>query len=107
LKAKHVIHAVIMGQDLKASESSIRGATRSSLQAAEKKGINSIAFPALGTDTGGLSPHVAAKAMLEETIAFLENSRTIRQILFVLQDQNAYDAFRKQVEAIFSIHKTR
>lgn len=102
LKAKHIIHAAAMGQDLRASEKSIRTATRNSLQFAEEKGLQSLAFPAIATGAGGFSPHQCAQIMLEEAIEFLTNTETIRQILFVLLDQETYDVFKEQLGKIFS-----
>ncbi|MFQ6093071.1 MAG: macro domain-containing protein [bacterium] len=102
LKAKHVIHAAVMGQDLKASESNIRTATRNSLQQAEEKGVESLAFPAIGAGTGRLSPHLCARIMHEEAIAFLQEAQTLRQIFFVLPDRRMCDLFKEQLEAIFS-----
>ena len=42
-------------------------ATRNSLLRAEEKRVESVVFPAIGTGVGGLSTHVCARAMLEES----------------------------------------
>jgi O-acetyl-ADP-ribose deacetylase (regulator of RNase III) len=44
LKAKYVIHATVMGQDLKTDAGQIRQATRNSLRRADEMCIKSIAF---------------------------------------------------------------
>src|SRR3954454_9260186 len=49
LAARYVIHAAVMGQDLRTSSAVIERATRNSLAAAEAHHITSIAFPAFGT----------------------------------------------------------
>src|SRR5262245_22449005 len=49
LKARHVIHAAVMGQDLQTSAAIIERATRNSLALAAQHQLTSIAFPAFGT----------------------------------------------------------
>src|SRR5262249_5611565 len=49
LAAKHVIHAAVMGQDLRTSASLISRATHATLEAAEARRLTSIALPAFGT----------------------------------------------------------
>ena len=102
LKAKYVIHAAAMGQDLRASEATIRTASQNSLNLAEEQGFHSLAFPAVATGAGGFSPHLCAHIMLEEAIEFLTKAQTVRQILFVLLDEKMYDIFKKELAAIFS-----
>src|SRR2546422_4215267 len=59
LPAKYVIHAAVMGQDLRTDRSKISKATRNSLIRASELGISSIAFPALGTGVGGFPVNIA------------------------------------------------
>ena len=49
LRARYCIHAAAMGQDLVTSAELITRATRSALAEAVRLGIESVAFPALGT----------------------------------------------------------
>ena len=100
LPARHVIHAVTMGQDLVTSERDIRAATRSALRAAESLGLRSVAFPALGTGVGGFPLDRAAAAMLEETVAHLRAGSGLDEVIFALYDAAAYDAFRAALEAV-------
>ena len=83
-------------------EEKIREATRNSLLRAEEKGIETLSFPAIGTGAGGLSPHLCARAMCEETIDFLQRSKAIRQIFFVLLDGKMRDVFNEELGAMFS-----
>ena len=55
LPVKFIIHAAVMGQDLRTSAEIIEQATKNSLRKAEELGLKSIAFPALGTGVGGFS----------------------------------------------------
>lgn len=100
LPARHVIHAVTMGQDLRTSEPVIRSATRSALRVAEQLGLQSVAFPALGTGVGGFPLERAASAMLEEVMAHLRAGSKLREVVVVLYDAPAYEAFREALEAV-------
>ncbi|OFW33798.1 MAG: hypothetical protein A3G76_03590, partial [Acidobacteria bacterium RIFCSPLOWO2_12_FULL_65_11] len=55
LAARHVIHAAVMGQDLRTSGALIDRATRRTLALADRLGLVSIALPAFGTGVGGFS----------------------------------------------------
>ena len=102
LKSNHVIHAVVMGQDLKTDEEKIRRATRSALRLAEEKGIHSLALPALGTGVGGVSVFICARAMVDEAINSLIDSDRIHELHFVLIDEEGRDAFHKELLGRFS-----
>src|SRR5437870_8839825 len=70
LPAKYVIHAAAMGQDLATDRSKIALATRNSLARAHELGVESIAFPALGTGVGGFPAESAADAMIRDCVTF-------------------------------------
>ncbi len=97
LKARFVIHAAVMGQDLQTDADKIRRATRSSLELAENSGIPSISFPALGTGVGGFPFSDAATIMVHEAKEFLSTSKSVKYISFVLFDKDGYDAFAKEL----------
>src|SRR5207249_2204291 len=71
LHAKYVIHAAVMGQDLRTDQSKITKATRNALVQARVLNIGTIAFPALGTGVGGFPPELAADAMISECVSFI------------------------------------
>ncbi len=93
LKAKYVIHAAVMGQDLSTDEMLIKKTTQSVLEKAEKLGISSVDFPALGTGVGGFPLDECAQVMITETRAFLESSIKLKSVGFILFDNIAYNAF--------------
>src|SRR3712207_6801143 len=64
LKARYVIHAAAMGQDLSTNAELIRQATRNSFARAAELGVTSLALPALGTGVGGFSVNEAARVMI-------------------------------------------
>src|SRR6185436_16849685 len=86
LPAKYVIHAAVMGQDLRTDRSRISKATRNSLVRAGELNLGSIAFPALGTGVGGFPPEEAADAMITECVSFIQSGSapSLKNIMFVL-----------------------
>lgn len=102
LKAKFVIHAAAMGQDLHTDAEKIKKATLASLKLAEEKKISSISFPALGTGVGGFSPYHCAKIMVTEAVEFLQSSTSLSLVRFVLYDKETYDAFEGELKLEFS-----
>jgi len=102
LKAKFVIHAAVMGQDLHTTADEIRKATRSTFRLAEQSRIESLSVPAFGTGVGGFSVYHCASIMLGEAIAFLSESRILRHIRFVLFDEETYAAFQEELKMQFS-----
>jgi O-acetyl-ADP-ribose deacetylase len=99
LPARYVIHAAAMGQDLTTDRSKIAMATRNSLARAHELGLESIAFPALGTGVGGFSPEAAAEVMIRECEAFAKaaSAPSLTRILFVLFSEDVFNAFAKRL----------
>jgi len=93
LPARHVIHAAVMGQDLRTSAAFIERATRHALAAAEAHGLNSISFPALGTGVGGFPLDECARLMLDAVRAHAMVASAPTLVRFVLFGEPAYEAF--------------
>jgi O-acetyl-ADP-ribose deacetylase len=102
LKAKRVIHAAVMGQDLHTNADLIEKATRGSLWLAEQEGLASISFPALGTGVGGFSVFHCASVMIGVAIEFMIKAATLREVRFVLFDKDARDAFESELKKRFT-----
>lgn len=96
LKAKCVIHAAVMGQDLQTDESIIRNATRNTLTRAEKLGVQSVAFPAFGTGVGGFPLKRCAEVMLDEIIKYPGSLK----VMMVLYSEESYDIFTNVYHAM-------
>ena len=94
LPARHVLHAVTMGQDLATSAEIVEKATASSLQLAAERGLGSVAFPALGTGVGGLPHEDCARAMLAAVGRFATEPSSVQVVQFILFDDVAADAFK-------------
>jgi O-acetyl-ADP-ribose deacetylase (regulator of RNase III) len=98
LKAKHVIHAVVMGQDLTTNEEYIRLATVSSLKKAEELQITSIAFPAFGTGVGRFPSDRCADIMIDAVRGFSVKTRNLKEVRFVLFDKESYDIWSVRLQ---------
>jgi O-acetyl-ADP-ribose deacetylase (regulator of RNase III) len=96
LKAKYIIHAAVMGQDLQTDAEKIRQATRNSLLRGDELGIRSIAFPALGTGVGGFPLDECARIMINEVRQY--PARKLGKVVFILYDEPAYQAFKQELE---------
>jgi len=98
LKAKYIIHAAVMGQDLKTDTEKIRQATLSSLLRGDELGIKSIAFPALGTGVGGFPLGECARVMISQVRQYSAKKTGLERVVFVLYDEPAYQAFRQELD---------
>ena len=98
LKTRYVIHAAVMGQDLKTDAEKIRQSTRSSLIRGDELGIKSIAFPALGTGVGGFPLNECASIMINEVCQYSAGETRLGRVVFVLYGEPAYQAFKREME---------
>jgi O-acetyl-ADP-ribose deacetylase (regulator of RNase III) len=93
LRAKYVIHAAVMGQDLRTSATLIESATRNALRLADSRGVKSIALPAFGTGVGGFPITECARVMIDVVRTHAPHARSLRLVRLVLFGQRAYEAF--------------
>ncbi|MEM0350326.1 MAG: macro domain-containing protein [Archaeoglobaceae archaeon] len=100
LKAKFVIHSPTMELDFKTDENKVRLAMRAALKKAEELGIESIAFPALGTGVGGLPKDLVAKIMVEELKKHVEHGTKLKKIIFIDINKDQVEFFKKEVEKL-------
>jgi O-acetyl-ADP-ribose deacetylase (regulator of RNase III) len=101
LIATHVIHAVVMGADLKTDGAAVGRATKAVLSVADKHRLTSIALPAFGTGLGHLAPEAAADAMLEAVVGHLKTGKTsLKRVLFVLYQDEAFRAFTETLKRL-------
>jgi O-acetyl-ADP-ribose deacetylase (regulator of RNase III) len=98
LKAGYVIHAAVMAMDFQTDAENIRRATRSSLVAAERLGVNSLAFPALGIGFGRFSVPEAARIMISEVLTHTGGKTGLEKVVFVLYGESAYQAFEYELK---------
>jgi O-acetyl-ADP-ribose deacetylase len=104
LQATHVIHAVVMGADLKTDADIVGRATQAVLAVADKHRLTSIALPALGTGVGHVAPAAAAEAMIPAVATHLKAGKTaLKRVLFVLYLDDAYRAFSDTLKRVGGI----
>ncbi|HZO62563.1 MAG TPA: macro domain-containing protein [Gaiellaceae bacterium] len=92
LAARWVIHAAVMGQNLRTSADAIASATRRTLEVADELGAASLALPAFGTGVGGFPLDECARLMVAATRA--HEPRTLRRVVFAVYGGEAEAAFR-------------
>jgi O-acetyl-ADP-ribose deacetylase (regulator of RNase III) len=98
LPYKFIIHAAGMGQDLRTDVETVYKVTRNSLLLADRLGIGSVAFPAIGTGVGGLAAAACAEAMIKAVKETSEELKSLARVAFVLFDREAFQAFRAEAE---------
>ncbi len=101
LKARCVIHAAGMGQDLRTDAEKVALSTRNSLKRADELSLRSIAFPAIGTGVGGFPVAEAARAMLGSIIEHAqEGGGSLREVHLVLFSPEHLEAFETALESL-------
>ena len=95
LAANYVIHAAVMGPDLRSDADLVRRATVATLRRAEDLRLHSLAFPAFGAGVGRMAPKDSAEAMVGALRAHLLGApdSSLRQIHLVLFQEETYHAF--------------
>lgn len=95
LKAEHVVHAAVMGQDLQTTAEVISQATRRTLEVADDLGASSLAMPAFGTGVGGFPIERCAELMVTEARAYEPDH--LERVVFAVFGHDAELAFRRAV----------
>src|SRR5439155_1962014 len=91
--ARYVIHAAVMGQDLRTSADFISRATTNALAMAETRELESISLPAFGTGIGGFPIDECARLMLDAVRRHAPSARSLKLVRFVLFGRAAHGAF--------------
>lgn len=93
LPARFVIHAAGMHLGHSATEASLHGAMRRSLEIAREKGCRTIAIPAIGAGIGGFPVQRCAEILLGEARNHLGGDTTLEEIRFVLFGEPSFRIF--------------
>jgi O-acetyl-ADP-ribose deacetylase len=107
LKARYVIHAASMRLGGRTSAESLRRSTRRSLEVANAKGLQSIAFPAVGTGIARFPLDECARIMVDEVVAHANTTSSLEKVRFVLFDREAEVAFRLEADRRLSLEESR
>jgi len=93
LSARHVVHVAVVGE----VPPDVEECTRSALETAVEHGARSIALPAIGTGSAGVSAREAARGMCSAIADHLTGETTLEDILIVLWDDELYPVFQKEL----------
>ncbi len=102
LTARYVIHTVgpvWYGGDRSEPET-LASCHRQSLRVADDLKLTSIAFPAISTGAFGYPLHLAAPTAVLAVTDLLPNLAYLREVRFVLFDDDSFDAYRKAASAV-------
>src|SRR5205823_11526373 len=91
LKAKHVLHGAVMGQDLRTNADLVRRTTRSCLELGDELGARALALPAFGTGVGGFPLAECARIMVDEARAY--EPQALERVVFGVFGDDARRAF--------------
>ncbi len=98
LPYKYVIHAAVMGQDLKTNDRYSRRATISTLNLAEELKLESVALPAFGTGVGGFPMKACATIMVKAARGYKSQAKYLKRVVFVPFNSYGEKAFKEALE---------
>lgn len=101
LKCRYVIHAVGPRMGEGDEDNKLKNATLSSLKLADEHALGSICFCAISTGIFGYPMDRCAEIMLKTIKAYLSGMTGLKQIVFCLYDQAAYDTFAVAMKNVF------
>lgn len=100
MKVDYIIHAVGPRFQEEGIEAKLRTTMVNTLKAAEEKGIESIAFPAMGAGYYGIAPDISARVMTEELQRHLSGDTRIKEVVICVFDSNQFNSFKGPVAAL-------
>jgi O-acetyl-ADP-ribose deacetylase (regulator of RNase III) len=100
LDAEYVVHAAAMPHygDGRATEESIRDATRNTLERAEELGCASLVVPVLGTGAAGFSFAAGARAVCEELAAY--DADTLRDVRVIAYSEREAEELERIADGV-------
>jgi O-acetyl-ADP-ribose deacetylase (regulator of RNase III) len=96
LRARHVIHGAVMGQDLRTDADLVGRTTRRCLEVADDLECRSVALPAFGTGVGGFPLPECASIMVAAVRD--HDPRTLERVVFAVYGDAAESAFRAALD---------
>lgn len=99
LPCKHVIHAPTMVAPAERTDAeSVRKATLAVLEAAEKAGLSTIAFPGMGTGVGRVPLDVAAETMVQAIQSF--KPKSLKEVTLIGIEEAMVEAFQNALRQV-------
>ncbi len=100
LKAQYIVHAVGPRFQEEDTESKLRTTVLNALKRADEKGLERIAFPAMGAGFYGIPSDVCARVMLDVFKTHLSGETPIRELTVCVLDTLQYQAFEAELAAL-------
>jgi O-acetyl-ADP-ribose deacetylase (regulator of RNase III) len=101
LKAKRVIHAVGPRMGEGDEDKKLASAVRAALALADRRGLKSIAVPAISTGNFGFPVERAARVILTEIQRFLQGGTKLERVVLCLYGAEAFGIFKKELRRGF------
>lgn len=102
LKCKYIIHAVGPRMGEGDEDEKLKNATLNCLRVAEENTLAGISFCAISTGIFGYPMDRCARIMLVNTIQHLKGPTGLKEVVFCLYDQKAYEVFADTLEKLTS-----
>jgi O-acetyl-ADP-ribose deacetylase (regulator of RNase III) len=100
LKARNIIHAVGPRFQEEEIEQKLRRTMRRVLEIAAENGVETLAFPPMGTGFYGVPLDLCARVMVEETADHLEGETCLREVTICIRDTRERAPFSNRIEAV-------
>ena len=101
LKAKRVIHAVGPRMGEGDEDKKLASAVRAALALADRRGLKSIAMPAISTGNFGFPIDRAARIILTEIQRFLQGGTKLERVVICLHGDDAFQVFKRELRRGF------
>jgi O-acetyl-ADP-ribose deacetylase (regulator of RNase III) len=101
LKARRVIHAVGPRMGDGDEDKKLAAAVRAALALADRRGLKSIALPAISTGNFGFPIERAARIMLTEVHRFLQGGTKLDRVVLCLHGDEAFATFKRELRRGF------
>ncbi|MHC1605717.1 MAG: macro domain-containing protein [Candidatus Methanofastidiosia archaeon] len=101
LLAKNVFHCVLLDENRQASPDNLRRCMVNCCKEAHFRGLEKLAFPALGSAFPGLSPRISTQIIVAETKDFVAGEKCFEEIVFAVCDPAPYRYFNRAMKSQF------
>jgi len=100
LPADFIVHAVGPRFQEEDTEGKLRTTVLNSLKAAEEKGVQRIALPAMGAGFYGVPLDVCARVMIEAIKSYLAGDTEIQEVVLCVGDRREFAPFEAQLASL-------
>jgi O-acetyl-ADP-ribose deacetylase (regulator of RNase III) len=101
LKARQVIHAVGPRMGEGDEDRKLASAVRAALALADRRGLKSIAIPAISTGVFGFPIDRAARVMLTEIHRYLQGGTKLERVVVTLWEEESFETFKRELRRGF------